>query len=300
VCTASGLPVSEQISYRGIRLRNGYSGDGNARQCLAASVVALYTNISNAKVFPMPTELMFRDDAYLATTQAKVLDVMVADSPYPGAIVLDRTNFYATSGGQPGDSGTMVLLDGQRIAITTSSYHRENRSLVLHIPREGQIAPKAGDLVTLELAWEPRLKRMRVHSALHLLSVVLPYPVTGGSIADGEGRLDFDIQDAGLDKAEITAQLQALVDRNAAITDSWITDEELDANPGLVKTMSVQPPRGSGRIRLVSIAGIDLQPCGGTHVRNTSEIGQVTVTEIEKKGKQNRRVRIALCSEMTR
>jgi misacylated tRNA(Ala) deacylase len=135
---------------------------------------------------------------------------------------------------------------------------------------------------------------MRVHTALHLLSVVLPYPVTGGSIGDGEGRLDFDIQEAGLDKTELTEKLQALVDRDAPVSFQWITDEELDANPGLVKTMSVKPPRGSGRVRLVEIEGIDLQPCGGTHVRRTGEIGTVIVSDVEKKGKQNRRVRIRL------
>ena len=135
---------------------------------------------------------------------------------------------------------------------------------------------------------------MRVHTALHLLSVVLPYPVTGGSIGDGDGRLDFDIPDAGLDKAEVTEKLNALIARDAPVTERWITDEELDANPGLVKTMSVKPPRGSGRVRLVEIEGIDLQPCGGTHVRRTGEIGSVVITDIEKKGKQNRRVRLSL------
>ncbi len=135
---------------------------------------------------------------------------------------------------------------------------------------------------------------MRVHTALHLLSVVLPYPVTGGAIADGEGRLDFDIQEAGLDKVELTEKLNELVARDAVVRDRWITDEELDANPGLVKTMAVKPPRGTGKVRLVEIEGIDLQPCGGTHVRRTGEIGLVVVTDIEKKGKQNRRVRIAL------
>lgn len=135
---------------------------------------------------------------------------------------------------------------------------------------------------------------MRIHTALHLLSVVLPYPVTGGSIGEGDGRLDFDIPEGGLDKAEIADKLNALIAQAAPVSESWITDAELDANPGLVKTMSVQPPRGSGRVRLVRIGEIDLQPCGGTHVRNTQEIGPVAVTDIEKKGKQNRRVRIAL------
>jgi misacylated tRNA(Ala) deacylase len=151
-----------------------------------------------------------------------------------------------------------------------------------------------GETIALQLDWSRRFKRMRVHTALHLLSVVLPYPVTGGSIGDGDGRLDFDIQDAGLDKAAITDQLNALVARDAPVTERWITDEELDANPGLVKTMSVKPPRGSGRVRLVEIEGIDLQPCGGTHVRRTGEIGSVVITDIEKKGKQNRRVRLSL------
>jgi misacylated tRNA(Ala) deacylase len=146
----------------------------------------------------------------------------------------------------------------------------------------------------LTLDWPLRLKRMRIHTALHLLSVVLPYPVTGGAIGDGDGRLDFDIPEAGLDRVEIADKLNALVARDAPVRERWITDDELDANPGLVKTMAVKPPRGTGRVRLVEIEGIDLQPCGGTHVRRTAEIGAVTVTDIEKKGQRNRRVRIAL------
>ena len=158
----------------------------------------------------------------------------------------------------------------------------------------GRSLPAPGEKITAAIHWPTRFERMRVHTALHLLSVALPYPVTGGSIGDGEGRLDFDIPDAGLDKDELTAELMAMVGRDAKVKERWITDAELDANPGLVKTMSVQPPRGSGRIRLVEIEGLDLQPCGGTHVRSTGEIGRVAVTQIEKKGKQNRRVRIAL------
>ncbi|KFC70412.1 Threonyl/alanyl tRNA synthetase SAD [Bosea sp. LC85] len=237
----------------------------------------------------MPTELLFRQDAYLTETPAKVEALNER-----GGIVLDRTVFYATGGGQPGDAGRIRLTDGSEIAIGTTIYDPEDKSRVIHVPLEGQAAPQPGDTVTLLLDWGRRLKRMRIHTALHLLSVVLPFPVTGGSIGDGDGRLDFDIPEGGLDKAEIGEKLNALIARNAAVTERWITDEELDANPGLVKTMSVKPPRGSGRVRLVSIDGIDLQPCGGTHVRNTSEIGVVAITDIEKKGKQNRRVRIAL------
>lgn len=237
----------------------------------------------------MPTELLFRDDAYLTETTATVVAINER-----GGIELDKTVFYATGGGQPGDAGALVSSDGSEITIGTAIYNPEDKSRILHVPLEGQAAPAVGDKVIARLDWERRLKRMRIHTALHLLSVVLPYPVTGGAIGDGDGRLDFDIPEGGLDKTELTEKLTALVAKNAAITERWITDEELDANPGLVKTMSVKPPRGSGRVRLVSIEGIDLQPCGGTHVRNTSEIGAVVVTDVEKKGKQNRRVRIAL------
>lgn len=237
----------------------------------------------------MPTELLFRADAYQSETTATVLAINER-----GGIELDRTVFYATGGGQPGDAGLLVTADGREITIGTAIYNPEDKSRILHVPLEGQAAPAIGDAVTARLDWERRLKRMRIHTALHLLSVVLSYPVTGGAIGEGDGRLDFDIPEGGLDKTEISEKLNALVARNADVTESWITDEELDANPGLVKTMSVKPPRGSGRVRLVRIGEIDLQPCGGTHVRNTSEIGEVVVTDIEKKGKQNRRVRIAL------
>ena len=237
----------------------------------------------------MPTELLFRADAYQSETTATVLSVNER-----GGIELDQTVFYATGGGQPGDAGLLVTADGREIAIGTTIYDPEDKSRILHVPLEGQAAPAVGDKVTARLDWERRLKRMRIHTALHLLSVALPYPVTGGAIGEGDGRLDFDIPEGGLDKAEIDEKLNELIGRNAAVSESWITDEELDANPGLVKTMSVKPPRGSGRVRLVRIGEIDLQPCGGTHVRNTAEIGKVTVTGIEKKGKQNRRVRIAL------
>jgi misacylated tRNA(Ala) deacylase len=237
----------------------------------------------------MPTELLFRQDAYLKEVAATVEAVNER-----GGIVLDRTVFYATGGGQPGDAGLLRRADGSEIAIGTTIYDPEDRSRVIHVPLEGQPAPEPGEAVTAVLDWEKRFRRMRIHTALHLLSVVLSYPVTGGSIGEGDGRLDFDIPEGGLDKAEVAEKLIALVARHADVTERWITDAELDANPGLVKTMSVKPPRGSGRVRLVAIGDIDLQPCGGTHVRNTAEIGPVAVTDIEKKGKQNRRVRIAL------
>ena len=235
------------------------------------------------------TTLLFRDDAYVTSCEARVLGTTPE-----GGVILDRTVFYAQGGGQPGDVGALVAGNGDRIEITNTVYAAD-RSQVAHlVGTEAASRLGEGETVTLQLDWPRRLKRMRVHTALHLLSVVLPYPVTGGAIGDGDGRLDFDIPDAGLDKNEITDKLNALIGRDAPVTERWITDEELDANPGLVKTMSVKPPRGSGRVRLVEIEGIDLQPCGGTHVRRTGEIGTVLITDIEKKGKQNRRVRLSL------
>jgi misacylated tRNA(Ala) deacylase len=166
--------------------------------------------------------------------------------------------------------------------------------LAQDVPAPNAPALKAGDAVTVAVDWDKRYARMRMHTALHLLSAALPYAVTGGSVGESESRLDFDIPEAGLDKDAITTQVNAMIGGNAAVSSRWISDAELEANPGLVKTMSVKPPMGTGRVRLIEIAGLDLQPCGGTHVRNVSEIGTVRVTQIEKKGKLNRRVRIAL------
>lgn len=236
------------------------------------------------------TVLLFRDDAYLREAAATVTAV-AAD----GAVALDRTPFYAQGGGQPGDTGRLRLSDG-RLATVTGAAYAPDRSTVLH--RLDGIAeadaPRVGDPVVAELDWDRRFARMRVHTALHLLTAVLPFPVTGGSIGEGEGRLDFDMPADGADREAAEAKLNALIASDAAVTTEWITDAELEANPGLVKTLSVQPPRGSGRVRLVRIGTVDLQPCGGTHVRRTGEVGRVTITGIEKKGKQNRRVRIAL------
>lgn len=235
------------------------------------------------------TTLLFRDDAYATSCQANVVGVTPE-----GGVILDRTVFYARGGGQPGDVGAIVRQNGDRIEVTDTVYGADKSQVVHLVGSEALSNLAEGEPVEVQLDWARRFRRMRVHTALHLLSVVLPYPVTGGAIGDGDGRLDFDIPDGGLDKAEITEKLNALIARDAAVTERWITDEELDANPGLVKTMSVKPPRGSGRVRLVEIEGIDLQPCGGTHVRRTGEIGTVAVTDIEKKGKQNRRVRMSL------
>ena len=236
----------------------------------------------------MPTECLFRDDAYLKSCGARVVALTEQ-----GGVILDRTVFYATSGGQPGDTGAIVASDGTRIPVATAIYTDAAKSEIAHVVAPGSAPPKIGDAVTAEIDWDKRYARMRMHTALHLLSAVLPYAVTGGSVGDVESRLDFDIPEAGLDKDAITAKVAEMIATNAAVSSRWITDAELEANPGLVKTMSVKPPMGTGRVRLIEIAGLDLQPCGGTHVRTTGEIGAVRVTQIEKKGKQNRRVRLA-------
>jgi misacylated tRNA(Ala) deacylase len=236
----------------------------------------------------VPTDCLFRDDSYLKDCEAHVVAITEQ-----GGIVLDRTVFYANSGGQPGDTGVLIAGDGARIPIANAIFIDAAKSEIAHIPAPGSPAPKVGDAVRAEIEWDKRYARMRMHTALHLLSAALPYAVTGGSVGEQVGRLDFDIPDAGLDKDAISAKLTEMVAASAAVSSRWISDAELEANPGLVKTMSVKPPMGTGQVRLIEIAGIDLQPCGGTHVRNTSEIGAVRVTQIEKKGKQNRRVRVA-------
>ena len=232
------------------------------------------------------TTPLFRDDAYLKTCDATVLGINDR-----GGIVLDRTVFYATGGGQPGDRG-VIKADDTEIAVATA-VKGEGPEEIVHVPAEAGHLPEPGQAIFAEIDWDTRYRRMRIHSALHLLSCVLPFPVTGGQIADDYGRLDFSIDGTVPPKEDITGRLNDLISGNHPITTEWITDEELAANPGLVKTMSVKPPAGAGRVRLVRIGEIDLQPCGGTHVLNTSEIGAMTVTKIESKGAQNRRVRIA-------
>ena len=237
----------------------------------------------------MSTDCLFREDAYLKECSATVVGLTDA-----GGIVLDRTVFYAASGGQPADRGVLTTATGDAILIEGASYTDAGKTEIAHLPAATS-GPrlKLGEPVHAMIDWDLRYARMRMHTALHLLSAVLPYPVTGGSVGDTDGRLDFDIPEAGLDKDEITKKLAKMIAAGADVTSRWITDGELEASPGLVKTMSVKPPLGTGRVRLIEIVGYDLQPCGGTHVRKTNEIGDVRVTQIEKKGKLNRRVRIA-------
>ena len=233
------------------------------------------------------TDELFREDAYLKECTATVVGVNAL-----GGIVLDRTVFYPTGGGQPGDSGALRLADGRtiRIATTVKGDGEEN---VVHVPAEGETAPAVGTQVTVAIDWDRRYMHMRMHTALHLMCALVPHGVTGGRIGADKSSLDFDIGDASLDKDAISEGLNRLVDEDHAVAAHWITEAELDAQPDLVRTMSVQPPRGSGRVRLLDIPSVDLQPCGGTHVARTGEIGALTVTKIENKGKRNRRVNIA-------
>lgn len=237
------------------------------------------------------TELMFRTDAYLREAEGRV----TGHTP-EGGIILDRTLFYATSGGQPGDGG-QIDWNGGSAGIATAV--KGDGGAVVLVPAEAGDLPPVGSLVNQKLDWDRRHRHMRVHTALHLLSVVVPLPVTGGQIGTDRGRLDFDMPEPPTDVPLIEARLNELIARDLPVTDDWITDDQLLANPSLIKTMSVKPPMGQGRVRLVRIgqgAGqVDLQPCGGTHVARTGEIGRVTLGKIENKGRQNRRMTLHLC-----
>lgn len=231
------------------------------------------------------TEFVFRTDSYL-----KSLDAMVTEVTPEGGIGLDRTIFYAASGGQPNDTGRLVAADGRVVPIVNVVHPEGDKARIVHVPAEGAATLAVGDAVTLEIDWARRYRLMRMHTALHLLSVVFPFPVTGGSVGEDKGRLDFDMPEVPDDLPALEARLNQMVAGNHAVTSEWITDAEMAANPGLIKTMKVKPPMGQGRVRLVRIGDVDLQPCGGTHVANTSEIGPLRLGKIEKKGAQNRRV----------
>ncbi len=235
------------------------------------------------------TETLFRDDAYASRAEAKV--VSINDR---GGIILDRTVFYGTSGGQPGDTGKIMLADGTEIRIA-ATVCGETKDEIIHVPEAGSKLPSAGDVVSLEIDWDRRLKLMRMHTACHLLTVVCPFPITGAAVGEEESRVDFDLPDAGVTKEEVTAQLMDLVNANHTVFMRAITEAELAANPGLVKSKNVRPPSGTGSIRLVCIGeegSVDSQPCGGTHVRSTGEVGEIHIGKIEKKGRENRRFRI--------
>lgn len=227
------------------------------------------------------TRALFRDDAYSKTCEARVVALRA------GGIVLDQTVFYPVGGGQPGDTGILRRADGESVRIEDT--RAGDDGAIVHVCSTGPIPLSVGETVTAEIDWERRYCHMRMHTCLHLLGAVLPYGVTGGAITESRSRLDFDMAET-VDKEAVTRQVNELITADHAVGTKWITDAELEAQPELIRTMSVMPPKGAGKIRLLEIPGVDLQPCGGTHVRRTAEIGPVRVSKVEKKGRHNRRV----------
>jgi len=237
----------------------------------------------------MHTEPLFREQPYLASTEASILGINDR-----GGIILDRTIFYATSGGQPGDTGHLLRADGSRVAIA-ATVTGETKDDIVHLPAAGEATPEVGEAIRLAIDWERRYRLMRMHTACHLLSVICPFPITGASVDEADSRVDFDLPEAGWTKEEATKRLMELVEADHPVYTRWISEEELAANPTLVKSKNVRPPAGAGRIRLVCIgenSSVDSQPCGGTHVERTGEVGEVHIGKIEKKGRENRRFRI--------
>ena len=242
-------------------------------------------NGSTAAVIATVTEQIFAEDAYVRACEAEVTHAA------PGAIQLDRTVFYPAGGGQPGDSGVLKLADGTVVEVL-NTVKGDGAGEILHLVSEETPAPARGTALTAEIDWARRHKHMRMHTCLHLLCAVIDAPVTGGQLSDEKARLDFDLPQLTLDKGEIEAHLNQLIARDTPTATRWISDAELAAQPDLVRTMKVKPPSGQGRVRLLEVEDVDVQPCGGTHVKSTGEIGAVTVRKIENKGKHNRRVNI--------
>jgi misacylated tRNA(Ala) deacylase len=239
------------------------------------------------------TRKAFLEDAYLTACEGEVVGVN-DDGEGKRGIIVDCTNFYATSGGQPGDSGYLELPDGSRIEIATA-VNGETKNEIILVPDAGTPLPQVGSTVISHIDWDRRYNLMRMHTACHLLSVVCPHPITGANVSENDSRVDFDLRDANVTKEEISEKMMELVRANHPIFERWITEAELDANPDIVRSKNVRPPRGLGDIRLVCIgneASIDSQPCGGTHVSETQEVGEIHIGKIEKKGKENRRFRI--------
>lgn len=235
------------------------------------------------------TKLAFLDDAYLTACESTVVAINER-----GGIVLDETNFYATSGGQPGDTGYLERADGSKITIAATVTGTSKQEIVL-VPVPDQTAPDPGEKVVGHINWERRYRLMRMHTACHVLSVVCPFPITSANVGEEESRVDFDLPEAGVTKQDVTAQMMEIIKANHPVYSQWIEESELDSNPDIVKSKNVRPPRGVGKIRLVCIgkdAAIDSQPCGGTHVTETAEIGEIHIGKIEKKGRENRRFRI--------
>ncbi len=235
-----------------------------------------------------PTEELFRDDSYLKTCTAKVVGVGRGASGR--GVELDRTVFYPTGGGQPGDGGVLALEDGREIIITEAVKDKLTGA-IFHIAEEGAVMPGVGEAVSATIDWEQRHKLMRMHTFMHILSALVDGGITGCQAGVAKSRVDFNLPESP-DKEKLNAEINRIISENHSVGNSWISDDELDSNPELVRSLSVAPPRGGGRIRVINIDGVDLQPCGGTHVKSTAEIGPVRIGKIENKGKQNRRINI--------
>lgn len=233
------------------------------------------------------TQALFTDDAYLQRCDAVIEQVV------DHGVVLNQTVFYPLGGGQPGDRGYLQTADGRQLRVVDT--RKGEAGAIVHYVADGH-GLQVGDTVSVQLDWDRRYRHMRMHTALHLLGAVIPFGVTGGNISEQKSRLDFDMADT-VDKESVTQQVNTLINADHPVSTRWITDEELDAQPELVRTMSVQPPRGVGRVRLLAIGDVDLQPCGGTHVKHTGEIGPIKISKVEKKGKHNRRINLVFEEE---
>lgn len=241
------------------------------------------------------TKPAFLDDAYLTACESRVIGITQT-----GGVILDQTNFYATSGGQPGDTGYLEREDGSTLSIETTVYGDSKQEILL-LPEDTSHKLKVDEILVGHIDWDNRYKLMKMHTACHLLSVVCPYPITGAAVYVDNSRIDFDLAQASISKEEVTEKLVHLIKENHPVYTKWISEEELDADPSIIKSKNVSPPRGMGKIRLVCIgnnASIDSQPCGGTHVTETGEIGDIHIAKIEKKGKENRRFRIRFNNDL--
>ena len=233
------------------------------------------------------TEKVFYQDSYLKTLRSEVVEVR------DDAVVLAATIFYPLGGGQPGDTGTLTV-NGRDYRVTDTRFAEDRKRILHYLPDDDLSGIAPGDTADLSIDWERRHRLMRMHTSMHLICSLIHAQATGGAVGETESRIDFDLQDQVVDKEQLTAALNELVQRAIPVTIGSITDAELDRNPELVRTMSVQPPRGAGTVRTISIEDTDYQPCGGTHVRNTEEIGELLVTGLKNKGRQNKRISIAL------
>lgn len=233
------------------------------------------------------TEKVFYQDSYQKALTSEVVEVI------DGGLLFAATIFYPLGGGQPGDQGVITINDGEYLVVD-SRYADDRHNIVHYIEDDDLSAIKAGDSVHMQINWERRHRLMRMHTSMHLLCSLITAQATGGSVGETESRIDFDLQGEVIDKDKLTLELNALVAKELPITIGAISDAELDQNPELVRTMSVQPPRGHGTVRTITIENTDYQPCGGTHVRNTAEIGELLITGLKNKGKQNKRISLAL------